>query len=184
MMCFEHFSKTLPDFERQLCDEPISLIELTVSIKSLNLGKSPGPDGSTVEFFQHFWELLGPLLLCVSKACFSEGQLCDSTQGTVTRLIYKRRGDFKNLKNWRPILLLNVDYKIISKVITLRLSRVLHRIIEPDQTCSIPGRSIFSNVYLIRDVLDYIEQTDEAAILVSLILLEVLINLNLNLNLN
>ena len=77
-----------------------------------------------------------------------------------------------------------MDYKIISKVITLRLSRVLHRIIEPDQTCSIPGRSIFSNVYLIRDVLDYIEQTDEAAILVSLILLEVLINLNLNLNLN
>ena len=61
-----------------------------------------------------------------------------------------------------------MDYKIISKVITLRLSRVLHRIIEPDQTCSIPGRSIFSNVYLIRDVLDYIEQTDEAAILVSL----------------
>ena len=64
--------------------------------------------------------------------------------------------------------MLNVDYKIISKVITLRLSCILHRIIEPDQTCSIPGRSIFSNVYLIHDVLDYIEQTDEAAILVSL----------------
>ena len=166
--CFEHFSKSLPDFEQQLYDEPISLSELTASIKSLNLGKSSGPDGFTVEFFHHFWELLGPLLLCVSEACFSDGQLCDSMQGTVTRLIYKKRGDFQDLKNWRLISLLNMDYKIISKVITLRLSRVFHGIIELDQTCSIPGRSIFSNVYLIRDVLDYIEQTDEAAILLSL----------------
>ena len=63
---------------------------------------------------------------------------------------------------------MNVDYKIISKLITLRLSRVLHCIIDEDQTCSVPGRSIFSNVFLIRDILDYIEQTDEAAILVSL----------------
>lgn len=167
-LCFEHFSATLPAFEQKLCDEPFSLIELTNSIKTLNLGKSPGPDGFTVEFFLHFWDLLGPLLFRISEACLADGQLCESMKGTVTRLIYKKRGDIKNLKNWRPISLLNVDYKILSKVITLRLSCVLHRIIDSDQTCSVPGRSIFSNVHLIRDILDYIEHTDETAILVSL----------------
>lgn len=106
--------------------------------------------------------------MCVSEACFVDGQLCDSRKGTATRLIYKEQGDIKNLKNWRPISLLNVDYKIISKVITLRLSCVLHSIIDPDQTCSVPGWSIFSNIFLIHDILDYIEQTDKAAILVSL----------------
>ena len=140
---------------------------MTDSVKSLNLGKSPGPDGLTVKFFRHFWDLLGPLLLRVSDACFID-ELCDSMKGTATRLIYKKRGDIKSLKNWRPISLTNVDYKIISKVITLHLSRVLHCIIDPDQTCSVPGRSIFSNVFLIRDVLDYIAQTDGPAILVSL----------------
>jgi len=89
-------------------------------------------------------------------------------KGTATQLIYKKRGDIKSLKNWRLISLTNVDYKIISKVITLHLSRVLHCIIDPDQTCSVSGRSIFSNVFLIRDVLDYIAQTDGPAILVSL----------------
>ena len=89
-------------------------------------------------------------------------------KGTVTRLIYKKQGDIKNLKNWWPISLLNVDYKIISKLITLRLSRMLHCIIDSDQTCSMLDRSIFSNVFLIHDVLDYIEQMDETAILISL----------------
>ena len=64
-------------------------------------------------------------------------------KGSVTRLIYKKRGDIKNLKNWHPISLLNVDYKIISKVLTSRLAKVLESIVNPDQTCSVPGRSIF-----------------------------------------
>ena len=89
-------------------------------------------------------------------------------KGSVTRLIFKKRGDVKHLKNWRPISLLNVDYKIISKAITFRLSKVLEHIIHLDQTCSVPGRSIFSNVTLLRDVLDCIQRTDESAILISL----------------
>ena len=86
-------------------------------------------------------------------------------KSSVTRLIFKKRGDRKYLKNWRPISLLNVDYKFFSKVITSRLSKVLSFIIHPDQTCSIPGRSIFLiSLY----TLDYIERTNEKAVLVSL----------------
>ncbi len=166
--CFNSFTRFLPDPDRRSCDEPISLLELTNSVKTLNQGKSPGPDGLTVEFYLRFWDLLGPLLLLVSEECLADGSLSESMQGTATRLIYKKRGDIKNLKNWRPISLLNVDYKIISKVITLRLSSVLHHVIDPDQTCSVPGRSIFSNLFLLRDIFYYIELTDEPAILVSL----------------
>ena len=76
--------------------------------------------------------------------------------------------DPKCLKNWRPISLLNVDYKILSKALTTRLSRVLSSIIREDQTCSIPGRTIFDNLALFRDTLDYISVTDETGILVNL----------------
>ena len=61
-----------------------------------------------------------------------------------------------------------MDYKIISKAITSRLSGVLHHIVYPDQTCPVPGRCVFSNHFQVRDVLDYIERTDESAILLNL----------------
>lgn len=79
-----------------------------------------------------------------------------------------KKGDKKDLKNWRPISLLNVDYKIGSKAVSLRLSKVLDVIVDPDQTCSVPGRSISSNLILLRDALDYIDKTNEPGILISL----------------
>ena len=94
-----------------------------------------------------FWDLLGSLLLEVINQSFVDCELTESMKASMTRLIFKKRGDIKDLKNWRPISLLNVDYKICSKVITLRLSRVLHVVVDPDQTCSVPGRSISSNIF-------------------------------------
>ena len=112
--------------------------------------------------------MLGPVLVNVYNDSFNRGFLVESMRLSVTRLLYKKRGNIKELKNWRPISLLNVDYKIISKVITLRLSQVMGSLVDPDQTCSVPGRSISSNLTLLHDVLDYIDRTGEAGILVSL----------------
>lgn len=166
--CLTGIEKHLSFSQQQACEGFLTLQELTESVKSLNLGKSPGSDGLSAEPYLHFWETLGPLLLRVANQCFSDGDLCDSMKGSVTRLIFKKRGDIKDLKDWHPISLLNVDYKIISKAITSRLSSVIDCIVHADQTCSVPGRSIFSNVTLLRDITDYIQQTDECAILISL----------------
>ena len=72
------------------------------------------------------------------------------------------------MKFYRPISLLNIDYKIISKVLSLRLSNVLPKIINPDQTCAIKGRSIFDNLHLIRNVIDYIDQKNLEATFICL----------------
>lgn len=160
--------KVLSDPDRAVCEGQLSLAELTLALKSMNLNKAPGPDGFTAEFYLRFWEQLGPLLLEVINQSFRDGELPESMKTSATRLIYKKRGNIKDLKNWRPISLLNVDYKICSKSITLRLAKVLSTIVDPDQTCSVPGRTIASNVTLLRDTLDYIEQTNETGILVSL----------------
>ena len=167
-LCFDSISSFLPPSLRDSCEGPLTLDELTAALKSLSLGKSPGSDGLSVEFYLRFWDTLGPLLLSVANQCFVDAELSDSMKVSVTRLIYKKRGDIKHLKNWRPISLLNVDYKIISKAITTRLSSFMHHIVSPDQSCSVPGRSIFSNVTLLCDILNHIEQTNESAILISL----------------
>ena len=68
---------------------------------------------------------MGPLLLRVAEQCFLDGELAESMKESITRLILKKSGDAKHLKNWRPISLLNVDYKIISKAITAQFLLVL-----------------------------------------------------------
>ena len=162
--CLSGIKLTLSSKQLDSCEGPLSLTELSNALKSLNLNHSPGLDGLTVEFYLHLSDVLALLLLRVARECFLRGSLPDSMKGSVTRLIFKK----KCLKNWRPTSLLNVDYKIFPKVITSCLSKVPSFIIHPDQTCSIPGRSSFCNVTLLRDTLDYIERRNETAILVSL----------------
>ena len=72
------------------------------------------------------------------------------------------------MKCYRPISLLNIDYKIISKVISQRLGTVLPRIIHLDQTCAVKGRPIFDNVHLLRNIVDYTERKDLSACFISL----------------
>lgn len=158
----------LSDSDRHVCEGAVTLAELTASVKTMNFNKAPGSDGFSVEFYLKFWDLLGPPLLKVINQCFADGELAESMKLSITWLIFKKRGNIKDLKNWRPISLLNVDYKICSKAITLRLAKVLDSIIDPDQTCSVPGRTISNNLVLLRDTFEYVTQTDETGILVSL----------------
>ena len=74
-------------------------------------------------------------------------------RGTFT-LIPKEDSNLLNLANWRPITLLNLDYKIASKAIAKRIEKVLTLLINPDQTGFIKGRYIGQNVRLLNDILE------------------------------
>ena len=141
--------------------------EVFAALKGLQTGKSPGSDGLPIEFYSAFWDLMCYLLLSVLNDCFRVGSLCASQRQALLRLIYKK-DDKRLAKNWRPITLLNCDYKLASKVITDRLKQVMPLIVHSDQTCSVVDGSIFSNLHLIRDTLDMISKTDETEILLML----------------
>ena len=78
-------------------------------------------------------------------------------------LIFKK-GDRLEHKNWRPISLLNVHYKICTRTVAGRLLNVLH----PNQTCGVKGRFIGGNVALLRDIVDFTSETGQPAAILSL----------------
>ena len=158
---------SLTDYERQMCEGLFTLDELFVALKGLQTGKTPGSDGLSTEFYLCFWDDLGELLLFVLNESFHADSLAKSQYEGLLRLIHKK-DDRRLPKNWRPISLLNTDYKLASKVITERLKKVMASIVHQDQTCGVLGRTIFSNLHLVRDVLDFIDKTNEPAILVTL----------------
>ena len=76
--------------------------------------------------------------------------------------ITSQRGDIDNIRNWRPITLLNSDYKIISK---LRMKSVLNKIIHTDQKGFVEGRNIGENNRMIDDILDFVDNEDEEGVI-------------------
>ncbi|CAM2101090.1 unnamed protein product [Caretta caretta] len=110
-------------------------------------------DGLTVEFYHAFWDILGPDLATVWAESLQGGVLPLSCRRAVLALLPKK-GDLRNLRNWRPVSLLSTDYKIEAKAISLRLGSVMADVIHPDQTSTVPGRSIFDNLFLVRDLLE------------------------------
>ena len=164
---FSYVKSRLSESEQASCEGPLTLAEASEALQRSNRNKSPGADGLTVEFYSQFWDKLGEPLVSVFNHGLARGELPESMKASVTRLVHKK-DDKRLLKNWRPIFLLNVDYKICSKAVSFRLSRVLGSMVDPDQTCSVSGRSIHSNLVLLRDTLAFIDLTGETGILLSL----------------
>ncbi|CAM2106071.1 unnamed protein product [Caretta caretta] len=115
--------------------------------------KSPGMDGLTVEFYRVFWDVLGPDLVTVWAESLQSGVLPLSCRQAVLALLPKK-GDLRDLRNWRPVSLLSMDYKVVAKAISLQLGSVLADVIHPDQAYTVLGRTIFDNLYLVRDLLE------------------------------
>ena len=164
---FSYVTARLSDSDRTACEGPLTLAEATEALRWANRNKSPGADSLSVEFYSHFWDSLGEVLVAVFNQGLQNRELPNSMKASITQLVHKK-DDKRNLKNWRPISLLNVDYKICAKAVSIRLAKVLGSIVDPDQTCSIPGRTIFSNLALLRDTLAFIERKNETGILLSL----------------
>ena len=74
----------------------------------------------------------------------------------------------KDLRNGRPISLLCVDYKFGTKALAARLQKVLSSVLHEDQTCGVPGRSIFSNLNLVRDLIGYCNSKNLPLAIISL----------------
>ena len=77
------------------------------------------------------------------------------------RIVFKKQ-DRDNLKYYRPITLLNTNVKIITKVLAVRLKKVLPSIIDPSLTC-LPGRNIIKNVHTLQDLIKYANSVNISA---------------------
>ena len=83
-------------------------------------------------------------------------------------LIPKKDKNRLFLKNWRPITLLNTDYKIIARILSSRIQKVLPYVINEDQTGYIKGRFIGQNIRIIEDVLYFVEQKKLPGIILTI----------------
>jgi len=99
---------------------------------------------------------------------YEKGELSNSQKQAVIKIIEKKDRDKTYLTNWRPISLLNVDVKIATKALALRLEPVLPHIIHRDQNAYFKGRVIADNVRLINDVMYYTKEHNLSGLLIAI----------------
>ncbi|CAK8678480.1 unnamed protein product [Clavelina lepadiformis] len=128
----------------------ISNAEIQNVVKTLANGKSPGPDGLSGEFYKTCWNIIGDKMSEIFKHWFKEKKIPKEIKKGAITLIYKK-GDDADLDNYRPITLLNLDYKIYTKILANRIRETLKEVIHEHQYAT-KGKQLSEATILLRDL--------------------------------
>ena len=109
-----------------------------------------------MEFYRTFWCLIKEdFTELVNYIFFGKREISKTMKTAIILLIPKTTPDKTNIAKWRPMSLLCVDYKIITKTITNRLLPTLNENVSSEQSAAVPGRYIYGNLFTIRDLINY-----------------------------
>ena len=164
------FLSDLPSLDPSVANTMHSKIEaweLDKVILECNNNKSPGLDGLNYEFYKSTWNIIGNMFLQVLQCQLDRVKLMDSDKLGATRLIPKVTGVPK-VDELRPITLLNCDYRILSKILVLRLRPVLPSVIRSGQLCSVGKKNILFGVHNIFSTIMHTNQKNGKSCLLSL----------------
>jgi hypothetical protein len=126
--------------------------EVKTVVFQMEHNKSPGPDDFLAEFYQVFWDVIkGDLMTLFHE--FHHGSLPLFSLNFGTMILLPKCAEALKNQQYRPICLLNVSFKIFTKVLTNRLTSIAHRVIQPTHTTFLLGRNIMEDVIVLHETI-------------------------------
>lgn len=152
----------------QTLEAPLTANEIYKSLIKMPNNKSPGPDGFPAEYYKHFWDILSPLLLRLIEEIKNTSTIPPYMNTAIITLIPKPNKDLTQPANYRPLSLINVDLKIITKTLATRLETVIPLLIHFDQTGFIKNRHSSDNLRKLFNLINIAQQDKAKSIILSL----------------
>ena len=150
----------LTENESNSIEGEIKMEELSLALKNMKNNKTPGIDGFPAEFFKVFWSKIKSFILRSINNGYKQGKMSNSFRQCIITCLPKGKKQREFLKNWRPIALLSVTYKLASSVIASRVKLFLEKIITNSQTGFITGRFIGDSTRLVYDIMSFAENNN------------------------
>ena len=160
-------TKRVPARKAKIMDAPFEEKDVTAAIRRLGKGKSPGPDTLPAEFYQDFEFLVAGHFLGAIQESIRNGSMAPDIRSGIITLIYKK-GDPREVRNYRPITLLNVDYKIFAHMLVSRLKVCIDDIVTPCQLGFVPGREITESLHFLKLLQAKLDEDDLEGLIVAL----------------
>lgn len=149
----------------QLAEQVVQPAEVKQALRTAPSGRSPGLDGTPVELYRRFKGAFIPLLARLFTAIATLGDMPPGFHEGLISIIYKQ-GERTDPSNYRPITLLNTDYRLYAKVLALRLNPCLPHIIDREQTAFVPGRLIGENIMTLQCLPHLLRRQRRSAVVV------------------
>ena len=150
----QHVQNSLSLSQQEELDSPISPLEVLSVIQDSSYHSSPGKDGILYEFYKAFREEIAPVLVQIYNELLQGKTFKSSALESVVILIFKKKGNEEELKNWHPISLLNCDLKILTKILAKRLQKHIALIVQVDQSGFVSGHLIQDNCMILAQILE------------------------------
>lgn len=132
-------------------DSPFQEDEVRHATFALGSDKAPGTDGFPLMFYTNFWDIIKSDLMRIFNDLYNHNIQLHRLNEALIVLIPKKDGAV-NISDFRPISLLNGVYKIIAKILAIRLRKVIQALIDPAQAAFLPGKSTLHSVAAAQEI--------------------------------
>lgn len=148
-------------------EAPFEEIEVLEALKSCAPDKAPGPDGFTMAFFQKNWDTLKMDIMAALNHFHQSCHMVRACNATFIALIPKKNGAME-LRDYRPISLTGIVYKLVSKILAERLKKVIDKLVSGEQNAFIKNRHITDASLIASEVLDWRMKSGKPGVLCKL----------------
>jgi hypothetical protein len=155
------------DLENEILSSAFSEKEIKEAVFLMENNKAPGPNDFPMEFYQYFWEAIKPDLMTLFND-FHDGSLPLHSLNFEIITLLPKKAEVVKIQEFRPICLLNVSFKMFTKVLANRINLVAQKVFSPSQTSSLLDRYILEDVVILHETIHEMHKKKKSGVILKL----------------